>query len=54
MPQMVVPQRALLREHYFNSYYISTTDVVDAFSLPKMVGYIKSANLFNTYSETDG
>ena len=38
------------REAHFNSYYISTTEVVDTFSLSRIVGYINSTKRFNNYS----
>ena len=47
------PKWSFQRGAYFNSFYISVTDVVDDFSLPRIVGYINSTKRFNNYSGGD-
>ena len=48
------PKWSQQRGAHFNSYYISTTEVVDTFSLSRIVGYINSTKRFNNYSgDTD-
>ena len=47
------PKWSLQRGAYFNSFYISVTDVVDEFSLPKIVSYINSTKRFNNYNGGD-
>ena len=44
------PKWSYQRGGYFNSFYISATDVADEFSLPRIVGFINSTKRFNNYS----
>ena len=39
-----------VKSGYFNSFYFSTTEVVEEFSPKRIVGYINSTDRFNTYS----
>jgi hypothetical protein len=48
---MVGPTRDSL--YAAHMYYKSITEVVDTFSLWRIVGYIKSAERFNNYLEDD-
>jgi hypothetical protein len=45
------PKWSYQRGGHFNSYYLSITEVVDKFSLSRIVGYIKSTKRFNNHHE---
>jgi hypothetical protein len=47
------PMWSCQRGGYFNSFYLGTTDVVDRFSLRRIVSYINSTKRFNNYSGSD-
>ena len=47
------PKWSYQRGGYFDSFYLSATDVADRFSLPRIVGYINSTKRFNNYSGSD-
>ena len=47
------PKWSWQRGSYFNSFYLSVSDVVDEYSLPRIVGYINSTKRFNNYRGED-
>ena len=45
------PKWSYQRGGYFDSFYLSVTDIVDKFSLPRIIGFIQATKRFTKCGE---